>query len=308
MIVPSLVDLDASLRGLEPMLRRLIGEEVTIASDLAPGLWLTRVDPGQLEQVVINLAVNARDAMPQGGRLTIATRNRVLEADQTGRLQLEPGEYVELSVTDTGTGISPEHLEHIFEPFFTTKPQGQGTGLGLAVCYGLVKQAGGELAVETEPGRGSTFTVLLPRAAPGDVPAAPALDERLGGTETILLAEDESMVREMAARSLREVGYDVLEAEDGPSASRLAGEHTGTIHLLLTDVIMPGQSGGALAIEMRKTRPDLRVLFMSGYPDDTLVQRGVLTAEVPLLGKPFTAGGLLRAVRQVLGPDPPSSA
>ena len=313
MIMPSLVDLGASVRGLEPMLRRLIGEQVAVTSDLEPDLWLTRVDPGQLEQVVVNLAVNARDAMPGGGRLTITTRNVVLDPAEAGRLEVAPGEFVRLTVADTGTGIAPEHAGRIFEPFFTTKPQGQGTGLGLAVCYGIVKQAGGELTVQTEPGHGSAFIAFLPRAPAEPVPAAPALDEMVGGRETILLAEDDAAVREMAARTLREVGYQVLEAEDGLDAVRVAGEHADRIHLLLTDVVMPGKGGGALGSELRRSRPELPVLFISGYPDDITVQRGVAEAEAPLLAKPFTPGDLCRAVRRVLGPgsqgapDPPAA-
>jgi signal transduction histidine kinase/ActR/RegA family two-component response regulator len=299
MVVPTVVDMNQSVRALEPMLARLLGEGVNVATELEPALWPARVDPGQLEQVIVNLAVNGRDAMPAGGRLTLATRNVVLAA-AAERPDLPAGEYAELAVTDAGTGIAPDIIGRIFEPFFTTKPLGQGTGLGLSVCYGIAKQAGGDLAVESHPGQGSTFRMLLPRAAEVPRQGEPTDEDVVGGHETILLVEDDIAVRELAGRALRDAGYWVLEADDGPAAITLAGEHPGTIDLLLTDVVMPQQSGGVLAAELRRTRPSLPVLFMSGYPDDVMVRRGVLVSEAPFLGKPFTPGELRRAARRAI--------
>ncbi len=299
MVVPSVVDVNESVRILDPLLRRLLGETITVAAVLDDSLWRTQVDPGQLEQVIVNLAINARDAMPDGGALTLATRNVTVGGGDAVRLGLAAGEFVELSVADTGTGIAPEIIGRIFEPFYTTKPLGQGTGLGLSVCYGIAKQAGGDLTVASRVGEGSTFRMLLPRVMEPASTAASVLDDSVGGSETILLVEDDAAVRELAARALREVGYRVLEAGDGTAALALAGEPLGAIDLLLTDVVMPGQSGGALASELRRTRPSLPVLFISGYPDDT-VRAGVEESEASFLAKPFSPGDLRRAARRTM--------
>jgi signal transduction histidine kinase/ActR/RegA family two-component response regulator len=306
MVVPTLLNLNTSITALEPMLRRLLGEDVEIVTALDASLATTRIDPGQFEQVVVNLAVNARDAMPNGGTLRISTTNTYVEPGAkpaTG--ELRPGAYVKLTVSDTGTGMTPEVMQRIFEPFFTTKGPGQGTGLGLAMCYGIIKQAEGHIEVSSEPGRGSTFTVYLPRAVDRAAPAPdqprPLDDEPVvGGTETVLLAEDESSVRGLAARALREAGYTVLEAAGSPAAEWMAAQHEGTIDLLVTDVVMPTFNGRELAQRVCRSRPGLRVLYISGYAADAAVRRGVLEEGAPFLAKPFTPADLTRAVRRVL--------
>jgi signal transduction histidine kinase/ActR/RegA family two-component response regulator len=300
MVSPSVLDMNESVRTLEPLLRRLLGETVTVTIAITEPLRRVRIDAGQLEQVIVNLAINARDAMPEGGTLTLATRTVTVGAADAVRRGLAAGDYVELAAMDTGTGIPSDIVDRIFEPFFTTKPQGQGTGLGLSVCYGIAKQAKGDLWVETTVGKGSTFRLLLPSVAtPATSATADPSGDTAGGTETILLVEDDAAVRELAARALREAGYRVLEAENGPAAIAVAGATLGTIDLLLTDVVMPGQSGGALASELRGTRPSLPVLFISGYPDDT-VRSGVVDSEASFLAKPFAPGDLRLAVRKAV--------
>src|SRR5437588_377284 len=261
--------------GLEQQLRRLIGEDVELATVLDPTLGRVTADPGQLEQVIVNLAVNARDAMPQGGKLTLETRNIDLDSSYTLEHSLvKPGPYVQLTVSDSGIGMDEETQAHAFEPFFTTKPRGQGTGLGLAMVYGTVKQSGGFIWVYSEPGQGATFKIYLPRVdAPVESMAPPAPVERPPrGSETVLLAEDEPAVRAIAQQALERQGYTVLAAPSGADALALAAQYGATIHLLLTDVVMPGMSGRDLADRLTAQRPGIRVLYISGYTDNAIVR------------------------------------
>jgi PAS domain S-box-containing protein len=297
------VDLNVLVGGLERLLRRLLGEDVELRTELADGLWAVRVDPGQLEQVVLNLAVNGRDAMPRGGTLVIATRNVDLSHDVSPEAQaLPPGAYVRLAVTDTGTGIDAADLHHIFEPFFTTKEFGKGTGLGLATTYGIATQAGGTVTVRSTPGVGTEFAVWLPArpvvvvpAAAGAVHDAPV---QVRGRETILVAEDEPQVRALVSNVLRGQGYTVLAGASGPEALAAARAHAGPIHLLVTDVVMPQMSGPQLAEALVRERPEVPVIFMSGYPDRT-EGRGI-PAHVPMVQKPFSLADFTRRVRAVL--------
>ncbi len=300
---PRVISLNRLVDGMQDMLHRLLGEEIGIETRLDPALGSVQADPDQMEQVLLNLAVNARDAMPRGGTLRIETSNEEVEGPGAApRPPLEPGAFVVLRVTDSGTGMDAATRAHIFDPFFTTKDVGRGTGLGLSTVYGIVKQSGGAIRVESEPGRGSAFTIHLPRV--DGVPAAGAPEERpvagSGGRETILLVEDEPAVRVLAREALRERGYTVLEAGDGEEAITLAERHPEEIHLLLTDVVMPRLRGRALADRLKAARPRLKVLFISGYPDETIAQHGVLEPGVPFLEKPFAPGTLLQRVRQVL--------
>ncbi|HEX9582171.1 MAG TPA: PAS domain S-box protein [Gemmatimonadales bacterium] len=299
---PRVLSLNDSVSGLQGMLRRLLGEDVKLVTDLASGLGAVRVDPGQVEQVLLNLAVNARDAMAEGGTLSITTRNADL--DQTYarvRQGVGPGPYVMLAVADTGTGLSEEAKAHLFEPFFTTKGMGRGTGLGLATVYGIVKQSGGYIWVYSEPGQGATFKVYLPR-----VPDLPELVGRgaeappRGGSEVILLAEDDGGVRALAVHVLRKQGYTVLEAKHGEEALSIAEGHHGTLHLVLTDVVMPELAGKPMVERLLALRPGTRVLYISGYTDDAIARHGLLDAGVHYLEKPFTPNALLRKVREVL--------
>jgi PAS domain S-box-containing protein len=302
------LDLNYVVRAVERMLQRLIGEDITLKMALSPTPTVVKADAGQLEQVILNLAVNARDAMPDGGCLTIETADVELD-EAAARLRgggMTPGRYALLVVSDTGVGMDAETLSHAFEPFFTTKGAGKGTGLGLATVYGIVKQSGGWIWVDSAPGRGATFEIYLPRV---DGPAE-SLDEAAdlaptrGGRETVLLVEDDGAVRDVAARVLGQKGYSVLPAPDGPAALKLARSHAGTIDLLLTDLIMPGMTGRELAAALEAERPGLRVLFMSGYTDDTVVRYGVLEAGLAYLQKPFAAEALARKVREVLDAGP----
>jgi PAS domain S-box-containing protein len=299
---PRILDLNVLIADHEKMLRRLIGEDVVLSTALGPGLKRTKADPGQLEQVIMNLAVNARDAMPGGGKLTIETRNT--ELDETyarAHHDVKPGPYVLLSVSDTGCGIPPEVMSHIFEPFYTTKEQGKGTGLGLATVYGIVKQSGGHVSVYSEPGIGTTFRIYLP-----PVPGPAALEQAVetppmpGGSETILLVEDEDAVRTLARHILQLCGYNVIEAGNGVEALRQIKEHQGPVHLILTDVVMPGMAGRALVERLAALRPEARVLYMSGYTDDAVIRHGILEAETAFLQKPFAPHMLATKVREVL--------
>jgi CheY-like chemotaxis protein len=288
---------------MDTILRRVIGEDIELITELEPDLWLVKVDPTQIEQVVVNLAVNGRDAMPGGGRLIIETANIVLDEDYVGgHLGVQPGEHVLLAVSDTGLGMSDEVKAHIFEPFFTTKERGKGTGLGLATVFGIVKQSGGNIWVYSEEGHGTVFKIYLPRAVDvAEPPAMPeAKEEVWAGSETILLVEDDEDVREVARAVLQSHGYTVLEAHTGPEALQISLQHPGPIHLLLTDVIMPGMSGTALVQDLMQTRGTLKVLFMSGYADDAIVHHGVLDSGVAFLPKPFSPRALARKVRAVL--------
>ena len=303
---PKVINLNVLVPDIEKMLRRLIGEDILFATVLHPRLGNVRADPGQLEQVIVNLAVNARDAMPTGGRLTLETRNVELDesfaADRPG---LIPGHYVMLAVTDTGVGMDEETKSRIFEPFFTTKVRGKGTGLGLATVYGIVQQTGGHIQAYSEPSTGTTMRVYLPRVdEPVDAVerAGERPSEVVGGTETILLVEDEAPVRAVTRQLLERNGYRVLEAADGPTALALVDGDAGgaQVDLLLTDVIMPGMSGRELARRLQSLRPSLRVLFMSGYTDDAVVHHGMLERGLAYLEKPFRPPALLRKVREVL--------
>jgi CheY-like chemotaxis protein len=285
----------------------LIGEDIVLTMVLSPDVGRVRVDPGQLELVVMNLAVNARDAMPQGGRLTIETRD--VDVDQAYcRLHPDsrPGRYTELSMTDTGHGMTPEVRAHLFEPFFTTKGPGKGTGLGLATVFGIVKQSDGHIEVASEPGAGTSFKIYLP-AAQG--PGASAEDgdgtePTRQGTETVLLVEDEEEVRRIVRHVLENRGYTVLEARDGVEALAVAAHTDGRIHLLVTDVVMPQMRGPELAERLRTRDPDLKVLFMSGYTDDRAILHGVIDASVSFLAKPFSPRALAQTVRAVLDGRP----
>jgi two-component system, cell cycle sensor histidine kinase and response regulator CckA len=300
---PQAVNLNVLLDDLLKLLGRLIGADVELALVPDPALGLAKADPGQFEQAVINLAVNARDAMPNGGRLTIETRNVELDDGFAERTpEVKSGRYVLVTVTDTGHGMDGVTRAQIFEPFFTTKGLGEGTGLGLAMVYGFVKQSGGHVEVDSEPGRGTTFRVYLPRAAEA-APAArssPNLLKMPRGTETVLLVEDEDAVRALARMILQSSGYTVLEAEDGQEAVSVAEQYPARIHLLLTDLVMPRMSGRQLADVLAKARPGLRILFMSGYTAEAVVGPGEPEAGVAFLHKPFSPIGLARKVREVL--------
>ena len=301
------INLNTVVRGVDRMLRRVIGEDIELRAELAPDLGFARADAGQLEQVLMNLAVNARDAMPTGGTLTLTTGNtEVREADRTGSPELPPGHYVTLSVSDTGVGMSREVQERMFEPFFTTKGPGHGTGLGLSTVYGIVVQSGGHVFATSEPGAGSTFTIYLPTQSPEAEPAVapPAVPAVRGGAETVLLVEDEDLVRQLTREILRRNGYRVLEACDGVAALVTLREHEGPINLLLTDVVMPRMSGHELVEQARPLRPDMRILYVSGYSEEAIARQGQLTEGVELLAKPFTPGALTAKIRQLL--DRPS--
>jgi signal transduction histidine kinase/ActR/RegA family two-component response regulator len=304
MIAPKIVSLNQLVTNMENLLRRLIGEDIDLETRCASRLWPAQIDPGQFEQVIINLAVNARDAMPRGGRLTIETSNCTLDDTYVRQHpEVVPGEYVMLAVADTGIGMDSATQVRVFEPFFTTKEQGKGTGLGLAVCYGIVRQANGHLWVYSERGRGTTFKVLLPRSTEDqEAGAAPKPPELLssGGSETVLIVEDEPVVRRLTVRALAERGYHVLEAEDGESALEVARTHQGELHLLVTDVVMPGMNGKELADRLAAHRPDLRVLYISGYAEHAVVRQGVLVEGIAFLSKPFDLSELARTVREIL--------
>ena len=301
---PQTLDLNDVLAGVEQMLKRLIREDIDLVTVPGPDLWLVTADLGQLEQVIVNLVVNARDAMPQGGKLTLETANTEMDdAYVREHAYARPGQYAMLSVTDTGVGMDAATRARVFEPFFTTKQPGHGTGLGLATVYGIVKQSGGFIWVYSEPGHGAAFKVYLPRAEaparPGARPASPAGTVK-GGTETILLVEDAAALRAAARQVLERQGYAVIEAADGEAAIGVAAAHSGVIDLLLTDVVMPKLSGRELAERLSAQRPGLRVLFTSGYSDEAVVRHGEIRPGAGYLQKPFTPDGLARKVREVL--------
>lgn len=298
------LNLNTVIADTEQMLRRLIGEHIELQTRLAPDLGFVKADPGQMEQVILNLAVNARDAMPGGGRLTIETAGAILNrADLDDQPEVEPGPFVTLIVSDTGPGIADEILAHIFEPFFTTKEVGEGTGLGLATVHGIITQSSGFIRVHSQPGQGTTFIIYLPQAETSpDLPQPlPAAIQPHRGSETILLAEDEQAVRELAHRVLSESGYTVLEAHNGPEALHLSEQYQGVIDLLLTDVLMPGGlSGPQLAEALSAAGRHLKVLYMSGYTDKALAHHGLLEAGINLITKPFSPDTLISKVRQIL--------
>ena len=299
---PKIIDLNDILANLHKMLGRVLGEDIELKLLPARQLGLVLADPGQLEQVIVNLVVNARDAMPQGGKLTIATSN--VELDQgyaNDHLGVSPGPYVLLGVSDTGVGMDKATQARIFEPFFTTKELGKGTGLGLSTVFGIVKQSGGNLLVYSEPGMGATFKIYLPRAQGEQAARSPRTPATVtGGTETILLVEDEDQVRSVASGVLRRAGYHVLEARSPGEAILVCEQHPVRIDLLLTDVVMPKMSGRLLAERISSVRHGIRVLFMSGYTDDAILHHGVLDSGVAFLQKPLTPDALARKVREVL--------
>jgi PAS domain S-box-containing protein len=299
---PKVLDLNEVVSELERMLRRLIGEDIRLVVALHEGLPPIKADAGQLEQVLMNLVVNARDAMPTGGRLLIETGRATFDAAYAAaHAGVELGSYVMVAVSDTGEGMTPEVRAQIFEPFFTTKGAGKGTGLGLATVHGIVRQSGGHVFVYSEPGRGSTFKIYFPAVEESLQPARPPKEEEAPrGTETILVVEDEAALRDILRECLEAGGYRVLEAADGLAALKLAESQAGPIDLLVTDVVMPGMGGSEIARQLAAQRPDLKVLYMSGYTDDAVVLHGVLGAEVPFLEKPFTAASLARKIREVL--------
>ncbi len=301
---PVTLSLNSIVSGMETMLRSLLGENIEICLALAPNLGLTRADPTQMEQVLMNLVINARDAMRSGGKLTLETSNvEISEQTAACHLHMESGAYVVLTVTDTGCGMDEPTKNRIFEPFFTTKEPGKGTGLGLSTVLGIVEQSGGNIWVRSEPGQGTTFKIHLPLSTSGSIPAPsnpPSVPTRSTGAETILVVEDEEALLKVATRTLEGAGYQVIAAANAEEALLTAAQHGGDIHLLLTDVVMPGMNGKLLAQELKKTRPTLAVLYMSGYADSALGQRGVLDRGMHFLAKPFIAVELARKVRTVL--------
>jgi two-component system, cell cycle sensor histidine kinase and response regulator CckA len=299
---PKVLDLNEAVADVQKMLSRVIGEDIELVASLHPSLVPVKADPGQVEQVLMNLAVNARDAMPHGGKLVMETSNVEVGAERARDLELGVGRYAMLKVTDSGHGMDAATLSHVFEPFFTTKPMGKGTGLGLATVYGIVKQSGGSIQVESEVGRGTTFRIYFPVAegAAGRRREPVAGEKVEGGTETILLAEDEPDLRELARIFLEGYGYKVLEAASAEQAIQMAEIFPGTIDLLLTDVIMPGMSGRQLAESVMSRRPQTRIVYMTGYTDDMVVQHKVLEPGVKLLQKPFGKVELALKVRSTL--------
>jgi signal transduction histidine kinase/ActR/RegA family two-component response regulator len=308
---PTRVDLNETVQSLAAMLQQLIGEHIELQIVCEAGLPPIRADLSQLESALANLVVNARDAMPRGGRVTIETAEVVLDDDySTAHVGVRPGRYARLSVSDSGVGMSHELQARIFEPFFSTKEAGKGTGLGLATVYGIVKQSGGNIWVYSEAGMGATFKVYLPvdegeGAAEGH--REPARGQWSKGTETVLLVEDAPMIRRLAREIMTRAGYSVIEASDGAQASDILARQ-GRIDVLLTDVVMPRFNGVELAHQLRLARPDLRVLFMSGYPDNAIVRNGLLEDSATFLQKPFTPEELLRKLRAVIDAIPPECA
>ena len=301
---PIPLDLNLVVGGIEKMLRRILGEDIELTQALEPELGLTLADIGQIEQVLMNLVVNARDAMPEGGNLAIETHN--VDADEqyvSGHVPMKPGSYVQLAVTDTGIGMDDQTRARVFEPFFTTKERGKGTGLGLSTVYGIIKQSGGYIWIYSELGVGTTFKIYLPRELSMNLPAAvkhPTAVSPTRGTETILVVEDEDALRRAVLRALEGAGYTVVAARSGEDALRIARQHRGDIHLLLTDVVMPRMGGKELAEDLTRARPALKVLYMSGYSANAITRHGVLDSGMRLLAKPFTADELTRRVRDVL--------
>ena len=302
-LAPRILDLNVVIENLRKMIDRLIGEDIEFVIAPYPKLDMVRADPGQVEQIIMNLVVNARDAMPHGGRLTIETANVELdEAYARAHRPSLPGHYVMIAVTDTGMGMDRETQKHIFEPFFTTKEQGKGTGLGLATVYGIVKQSGGFIWVYSEPGVGSSFKIYFPSVL-GPMESLP-VDRiepgQLGGSETVLVAEDEQSLRLLIKETLERHGYKVLVASDGKEALRVSSRYDGPIHLLIADVVMPQMGGRQLARRLTRARPEIRVLYISGYTDDAIVHHGILDPNTAFLQKPFSPDSLARKVRTVL--------
>jgi signal transduction histidine kinase/ActR/RegA family two-component response regulator len=300
---PKVLDLNQVIFETNKMLQRLLGEDIDLLIGLAPDLGKVKADPNQIVQVLMNLSVNARDAMPKGGKLTIETDNIYIDEEYTRRhISVRPGQYVVLAVSDTGCGMGAETQARIFEPFFTTKEVGKGTGLGLATVYGIVKQSGGNVWVYSEVGKGTSFKIYLPCVSgSAERLKVETKDNKLQtGTETVLLVEDEDMVRNMTREILQESGYQVLTAKHGHDALSIAEQHSGPIHLMLSDVVMPQMSGRELAAYLAPLRQDMRVLYMSGYTDDAIVHHGVLDEGMAFIEKPFTPNALARKVREIL--------
>jgi len=302
-IAPQVFPLNELVRQTEEFLHRLLPENILLQTVLQPDLWHVRADPTQIEQVILNLAINARDAMPNGGVLTIETANVMLDDAYVARhAEVQQGEYVLLAVSDTGIGMDDSTLARVFEPFFTTKETGKGMGLGLSTCYGIVKQAGGSIWVYSEPGKGTTFKVYLPRTKEVPTPLPEQTEHRRvrGGHETVLVVEDNDAVREVAVAALQAQGYRVLQAANGGEAIELIKNTGEEVHLLLTDVVMPGLSGAALALELRQQQPHMKVLYTSGYTENVIVHHGVLVEGTAFLPKPYRPADLARRVREVL--------
>jgi len=292
----------------EKMLKRLIGEDVEVVVVKPAALGRVKADPGQIEQVVLNLAVNARDAMPSGGQLTVSVGSLTMATPLDGFPdQLPAGRWVLMTVEDTGSGMDAETLSHAFEPFFTTKERGKGTGLGLSTVYGIVRQSGGRVQVSSVPGRGTSFQIYLPRSDEKTTSGPrPSAGSSLG-TETVLVVEDEAAVRNLVRAVLERKGYVVFVAHDGAAALDLVDKHTGAIHVLLTDVVMPGMNGRELAERIVKDHPGVRILYMSGYMDDAVMRHGIVESGVAFLQKPFTPLALARKVREVLDGKAPEN-
>jgi nitrogen-specific signal transduction histidine kinase len=306
-LAPKVFNLNSIVSDMERMLRRLIGEDIHLVTVLYPALASVQADPGQLEQAIMNLAVNSRHAMPQGGQLTVETANVYLDDAYTRQHRMVvPGSYVMLAVSDTGLGMDEKTQARIFEPFFTTKEKGEGTGLGLSMVYGFVRQSGGHIWVYSEPGKGTTFKIYLPSIqASAAKPAKPQRPEKLaGGCETVLVVEDEEGVRKLIRSVLQQAGYTVLEAPNGAEALRLCESHSEPIDLAISDVVLPHIGGRELADALVSLRPQMNVLFMSGYTDDAVVRHGIINLAVPFLQKPFTPAALAKKVREVLNGTP----
>jgi CheY-like chemotaxis protein len=303
-IEPRVLKLNGIIGNIEPMLRRLIGEDIEFRVTLDPAAGQIKADPGQIEQVIMNLAVNARDAMPKGGKLTATTANLTVDNSLLKNFPgLTLGSYVMVAIADTGTGMTPEVKAHLFEPFFTTKPPGKGTGLGLATCFGIVKQSSGYIEVQSEVGKGTTFRLYFPQVQNEPEPVCVknvAKQPVVGGTETVLLVEDEAFVRDLALTILRENGYTVMEAGNGEEGLRVASQHKGKIDLVLTDVVMPVMGGKEMADALRQSRPDAKILFTSGYTEEAIGHHGVLRPGMEFLQKPYLTATLVRRVREIL--------
>ena len=301
MLQPRTIDLNRVVKQTETFLKRVLGEHVTLQLTLSDGPLWVEADPSQIEQVLLNLASNARDAVDASGVVQITTKSRMLARGWAQERGLPAGLAAELAVRDTGRGMDAETLQRIFEPFFTTKDVGEGTGLGLATVYGIVKQSGGHIDAASTPGQGSLFRIILPIVAEPDVAAEPATQERAeGGSETILLVEDERAVATLAESLLRRIGYKVLVAHSAAEAIAAAAAYASQIDLVLTDVVMPGASGRDLVEKLRGSRPEIRVLYMSGYPADAIVRHGVAEGDTPFLQKPFTMVSLASKIRHAL--------
>jgi PAS domain S-box-containing protein len=303
LLVPRVLDLNALITESTSMLRRLLGEDIELVTLLDPGSGRVKSDAGQLNQVILNLAVNARDAMPRGGKLILETRDVIFD-EERGRTDpsVPPGSYVMLGITDSGSGMDAEIVSHMFEPFFTTKELGKGTGLGLSTVYGIVKQSGGSIGVDSRPGQGTSFKIYLPRIEEplAEVEKKPAETERIRGSETILIVEDDEMVRRLVCQALRMYGYQVVEAANAGEALLICETHQLSLPLMVTDIVMPQLSGQELAARLAPLHPKMRVIYMSGYTDDAVVRHGVLNSTTFFLQKPFTPIALVKKVREIL--------